>query len=167
MADMKRIVVSGAGIVVTALALFVGGSFVGSSSRAAPPAKSEAQPEADGRLAALALRQKRAADAARNAFDDALSRYGAGSATVEEVALWSRRTWEADPDRASPSATTAYLDRAVRLSREAEKRFLAGHAPKSDMLAAAYFKAEAEAAELAPATTPSGAPIGVDPTGYR
>lgn len=159
---MKRTLSLAVGTVLVATGLFAGGAFVSRSSSAAPPVAKASSPD-DATRAALALRMKRKADAARNAFEDALARYDAGSATVEEVALWSRRTWDDDPDRASTTATTAFVDRALRTEKVVAKRVAAGHAPKSDALAAAYFRAEAEAREV-------GAPLDVtpsDPTTYR
>lgn len=161
---MKRLPLVVLGTLLLAAAFFTGGALVSRTSQAAPPV---AHAPSDAAEAETALRMKRVADAARNAYEDALGRYVAGSATVEEVALWSRRTWEGDPDRASAASTTAFVDRNHRLEREALKRFGAGHAPKSDTLAAAFFRADAEAVEVRAPLPDAAAAPGPDPTAYR
>ena len=134
------------GLVTASLVLGLGGLVVTQSSSAAP-ASPRATPPITNAQAAIGLKQKQMADAARNAFEDALARYAAGSAPLEEVATWSRRTYESDPDRGTPAAATAFGDRGRRLEKEVLRRFAAGTAAKSDTLAATYFRAEAEAAE--------------------
>ena len=145
-------------------ALVVGSAFVSRASMAAPATPSPKASPALG-SAPLSSRQKRMVDTARNAFEDALSRYGAGTATLEEAATWSRRTHESDPDRLSSAATTAYVDRAARIEKEAAKRFASGNASKADVLAAAYFRAEAEASEAAAQAI--GRTSSDDPNAYR
>ncbi len=148
-----------------AVALLFGVTVAAKSSIAAPAVPSPKASPALG-AASLASRQRHVVDTARNAFEDALSRYGAGTATLEEAATWSRRTYESDPDRRDSAAATAYVDRASRMEREAQKRVASGNASKADKLAAAYFRAEAEAAEAGAQPSASTTSPG-DPNAYR
>ena len=152
------------------IGLLGAGVFWSSPSRAAPQGSPTAAPTppVSSTHAVAILRQKRMVDSARNAFDDALARYAAGNATLEEVATWSRRTYADDPDRTSSTATTAFIDRAERIEKEVKKRVGSGNAPKADSLAAAYFRAEADAAEANAALLDKSAnPLLTDPNGYR
>lgn len=165
-APMKRAHLIGLSTLVVAIGL--GGLAMNGSLHAAPAPQRNATATPVNPLSAVAaLKQKQAADAARNAFEDAFARYGSAAIGIDEVATWSRRTYDADPDRGSLATATAYADRARRLEREAQRRIASGSAAKADGLAAAYYRAEAEAVEasaqagLAPASNFS------DPMAYR
>ena len=78
---------------------------------------------------------------AEQAYTLTAAMYQNGMTQIEDVYRWSVR-WL---DSAGPATVKAHLQRMQTLEQKAQSRFAAGTAPKTDALAAAYFRAEAEA----------------------
>jgi hypothetical protein len=118
--------------VVVAVALFV----VALAIRAPAPAA----PAGDTRLAAAR------ADAASAVFEAVKASSAAGRDTTETVYTWSVRLLTSQLDAgAKPAAAIGdHLQRMKELEAAVKTKFESGIAAKSDTLATAYYRAEAE-----------------------
>jgi hypothetical protein len=118
--------------VVVAIALFV----VALAIRAPSPAA----PGGDARLAAAR------ADAASAVFEAVKASSAAGRDTTEAVYTWSVRLLTSQLDAgAKPAAAIGdHLQRMKELEAAVKTKFESGIAAKSDTLATAYYRAEAE-----------------------
>jgi hypothetical protein len=84
------------------------------------------------------------ASAAEAAYQDALTRYGAGLAPLDEVYLWSVRWTEAARDAGDAGAWPAQVARMKVLADQVHTRVQTGTAAPLDDLAMTYYVADAE-----------------------
>jgi hypothetical protein len=86
------------------------------------------------------------ADAAAAVFEAIKSSSAAGRDTTEAVYTWSVRllTAQIDAGTKPPAAIADHLQRMKDLEAAVTTKFQSGLAPKTDTLAAAYYRAEAE-----------------------
>lgn len=87
-------------------------------------------------------------DAAGEVFNQSVTRYSSGQATLDEVGLWSERLFAAQKDSYAGAtlqdAATARVNNLKKLEALASQKVTAGLAPSSDVAKAKYFRASAE-----------------------
>jgi hypothetical protein len=81
-------------------------------------------------------------DVAKQGWDLASKNYGAGSITIEQVATWSTRLYEAE--KSDPAAAQRHLERLRELEKRAQERFNQGMATKLETLTVSYLRLQAE-----------------------
>jgi hypothetical protein len=82
-------------------------------------------------------------DAAKKTYTLYETQFGAGSATVETLFVWSRRWYEAEHDAGIKSAGADHLARVTKLRALVAAKYANGSASSSDLAAADYWVAEA------------------------
>lgn len=84
-----------------------------------------------------------AAKSAKLAYDAAVAKYQAGTATLEDVVKWSERL--RDTSYSGGNAAEDHRDRLLKVEAEVAKRVAAGTATALEQHEIAYFRALAEA----------------------